>query len=106
MKYEKLTITQLLERLGEAIHRANLLAVEAERAHEHTKRVLSRLIRDSALKGTQQAEHAARASDDYEQAMDAEFEVKREAAKAKAQAEHLRIRWETYRTMSADRRIK
>lgn len=106
MKHD--TIDENLEVLRLAMLDSARAQSEANRLDERRKIVRSQLVKFFRAEGKAvgESEHLAVASDQYESAMQDHYLADLDAGVKKAEAEFLRIKWDTWRTRAANRRAE
>lgn len=102
------TIDEAMERLRLAMLESAKSQSEAARLDERRKIVRSLLVKKHRAEGKAvgESEHLAMASSEYEAAVDAHYIADLEAGQKKAEADFLRIKWDTWRTRAANKRAE
>lgn len=102
------TIDEALERLRLAMHASATAQAEASRLDERRKIVRSQLVKFYRAEGKAvgESEALAMASEKYESAVQEHYLADLDAGTKKAEADFLRIKWDTWRTRAANRRAE
>lgn len=102
------TIDENLEILRIAMRDSALAQSEAARLDERRKIVRAQLVKFFRAEGKAvgESEHLAMASDKYESAVQEHYLADLEAGTKRAEADFLRIKWDTWRTRAANRRAE
>lgn len=102
------TLDEALERMRIAMLDAARSQSEAARLDERRKMIRSQLVKFYRAEGKAvgESEHLAMASERYEAAVQEHYLADLEAGARKAEAEFLRIKWDTWRTKAANRRAE
>lgn len=102
------TIDENLEILRLSMLESARAQSEAARLDERRKIVRSQLVKFFRAEGKAvgESEHLAMASDKYEAAVTEHYLADLEAGTKKAEADFLRIKWDTWRTRAANRRAE
>jgi hypothetical protein len=95
------TVDDLVEEYGKALHRLAKANAEESSAEETRKVVLAQQIVAAGDVAVSKAENIARASAPYAKALVTLDFARTEAEEARAEVEWLKVRWETWRTKTS-----
>lgn len=99
---------EFMERMRLAMLASATAQAEANRLDERRKMVRAQLVKFFRAEGKAvgESEHLAMASDRYEAAVQEHYLADLEAGTKRAEADFLRIKWDTWRTRAANRRAE
>ncbi len=102
------SIDEAMERIRLAMEASARAQSEAARLDERRKIIRSQLVKFYRAEGKAigESEHLAMASDKYEAAVQEHYLADLDAGLKRAEAEFLRIKWDTWRTKAANRRAE
>jgi len=101
-------VDEAMEKLRLAMLHSAKAQSEASRLDERRKIIRAQLVKKFRADGKAvgESEHLAMATDQYETAVNEHYLADLDAGLAKAEADFLKIRWETWRTRAANKRAE
>jgi len=103
-----MTIDSSIEEIRLLMEEAAKSKAEAEKCHKLSKRMFSQMVISfrAAKCGLGESEHKARASEQYMETEDREIAAATAANIKQAELDARKLRWETWRSMNANKRAE